>query len=78
MKRTFGVLAMIFTLAACGNNSSQSGVDNDGLKAVDTNGGLADTAYITNPAATDTSKGEDREDLSKRDTFKNLNKNQKK
>jgi uncharacterized lipoprotein NlpE involved in copper resistance len=78
MKKVIGILALVFTLMACGNNSSQRGVDNDGLKAGDTNGGLADTAYKTDPTGTDSSKGEDREDISKRDTFKNLNTKPKK
>lgn len=55
---------------ACSNNGGQSGVMNDGMKLGDTNGGLADTAY-SNQSATDTSKMENRVDLSKRDTFEN-------
>jgi hypothetical protein len=54
---------------SCGPSSTQSGVDNDGMKTVDSNGGLADTAY-QNQSATDTSKGEDRVDISTRDTIK--------
>jgi len=60
----------IALLQACSNNNGESGVQNDGIKAVDSNGGLADTARTTDQSATDTSKMEDRVDLSKRDTFK--------
>ena len=70
MKKVLTVILIAFCLGACGNSSTQSGVDNDGIKTVDPNGGLADTAAKTNQSATDTSKGEDRVDISKRDTFK--------
>lgn len=43
---------------------------NDGMKLGDTNGGLADTAYA-GQSATDTSKLENRVDISTRDTFEN-------
>ena len=56
-------------LQSCSNNGGESGAVNDGIKPVDSNGGLADTPYTHSNAATDTSKMEDRVDLSKRDTF---------
>lgn len=68
MKKGILVLMSIATLIACSNNGGQTGVQNDGTKLGDTNGGLADTAY-TNQSATDTAKLEHRVDLSKRDTF---------
>ena len=70
MKKAAVILAGVFFLAACSNNGGQTGVQNDGMKLGDTNGGLADTMY-RNQSATDTSKGEHRVDLSKRDTFEN-------
>jgi hypothetical protein len=68
MKKAFIILMSIGFLQACSNNGGQTGVQNDGMKVGDTNGGLADTAYH-NQSATDTSKMEHRVDLSKRDTF---------
>jgi uncharacterized protein YcfL len=71
MKKAIGIILIAFSLTACDNSSHQTGVDNDGIKTVDSNGGLADTVNTTNPSATDTSKGEDRVDISNRDTIKN-------
>lgn len=70
MKRVIVIFGSIFILQACSNNGGESGAVNDGIKVFDSNGGLADTAYKNNPSATDTSKGEDQEGTSKRDTFK--------
>lgn len=70
MKKLVVVFGSLFLLQACHPNGGESGVVNDGIKIVDSNGGLADTPYIkANQAATDTSKMEDREGTSKRDTF---------
>lgn len=66
MKKAFKIVMRIAFLGACSNNNGQSGVQNDSMKVGDTNG---DTARITDQSATGTSKGEHREDLSKRDTF---------
>ena len=71
MKKVLVIMMSIAILQACSNNGGQTGVQNDGTKIGDTNQGLADTAYGPDQAATDTSKGEHRVDLSKRDTFKN-------
>ena len=71
MKKVLSILMSIAVLQACTNNQGESGVQNDGINMVDSNGGLADTSYRTNQSATDTSKGEHRVDLSKRDTFQN-------
>jgi hypothetical protein len=68
MKKVVGILMSIAILQACSNNEGQTGVQNDGMKAGDTNGGLADTTYGTNQSSTDTAQGEHRVDLSKRDT----------
>ena len=70
MKKVFVVMTGFVLLTACSNNGGQTGVQNDGMKLGDTNGGLADTGY-SNQSATDTSKGEHRVDISSRDTIKN-------
>jgi hypothetical protein len=65
------ILAMSFGfLQACTNNNGNRGVQNDGMKTADSNGGLADTTFRGDQSATDTAKGEHRVDISKRDTFK--------
>lgn len=69
MKKLLIVFGCFFTMQACSNNNGESGVVNDGIKMVDSNGGLADTLYTGNEAATDTSKMENREGTAKRDTF---------
>jgi len=71
MKKAFMVLMSIAILQACSNNGGQTGVQDDGMKIGDTNGGKADTAVTTDQSATDTAKGEHRVDISTRDTFKN-------
>jgi hypothetical protein len=68
MKKIFVVLAGLVMLTACSNNGGQTGVQNDGMKLGDTNGGIADTQY-SNQGATDTSKLEHRVDISTRDTI---------
>ena len=68
MKLMIVATAFLF-LQSCSNNGGESGAVNDGIKAVDSNGGLADTAYNNSTSVTDTSKLENRVDLSKRDTF---------
>ncbi|RYG17062.1 MAG: hypothetical protein EOO07_11895 [Chitinophagaceae bacterium] len=71
MKKAFVVMMSCVFLAACSNNGGQTGVQNDGMKLGDTNGGRADTLVTTDQSATDTAKGEHRVDISTRDTFKN-------
>lgn len=68
MNKLLTMIAIAVALTAC--NSDQGGVVNDGTRAIDTNGGLADTPYNYQPK-TDTSKMENRVDLSKRDTLDN-------
>jgi hypothetical protein len=68
MKKLFAVLTGFIFLQACSNNDGQTGVMNDGMKLGDTNGALADTPY-QGQGATDTSKMENRVDISTRDTF---------
>lgn len=69
MKKLFVILTGFIFLQSCSNNEGQTGVQNDGMKLGDTNGGLADTARTTDQSATDTSKMENRVDISTRDTF---------
>ena len=71
MKKIFVILAGFVVFVSCSNNDGQTGVMNDGMSVGDTNGGLADTAFGANTHLTDTSKGEHRVDISKRDTFNN-------
>lgn len=69
MKGLIVAFASLFILQACNNHGTdQGGAVNDGIKAVDSNGGLADTAFKGNQSATDTAKMEDRTDISTRDT----------
>jgi len=69
MKKIVTALMMICVLQACGPSSTQSGVDDDGIKTVDSNGALPDdTAIQANPSI-DTAKGEHRVDVEKRDSI---------
>jgi hypothetical protein len=70
MKNLVAFLILIILMFSCGE-SQQGGVVNDGIQPIDSNGGLADTAFYKNESATDTSKGEHRVGTSKRDTFDN-------
>ena len=69
MKKVLSILMSIVVLQACSNNGGQTGVQDDGMKLGDTNGGRADTTVTSDQSATDTSKGEHRVDISTRDTF---------
>lgn len=71
MKKLLSIMMSITILQACSNNGGQTGVQNDGMKLGDTNGGRADTLVTSDQSATDTSKGEHRVDISNRDTFQN-------
>jgi hypothetical protein len=71
MKKVLITLAGFIILQSCSNNGGESGTVNDGIKPIDSNGGLADTPYVTAQPATDSAKLENRVDLSKRDTFDN-------
>ena len=70
MKKALILITGFFILQSCSNNGGESGTVNDGIKAVDSNGGLADTPRTTNQSLTDTSKMEDRVDIEKRDTVR--------
>jgi len=69
MKKVLLIAMSFVVLQACSDSDNQPANQNDGIQTVDSNGGLADTAFGANTPMTDTSKKEDREDLSKRDTF---------
>ena len=71
MKKVLILLMSIGTLAACSNNNGQTGVQDDGMKLGDTNGGKADTLATRDQSTTDTAQGEHRVDISSGDTFKN-------
>jgi len=69
MKKVAAAFMMICVLQACGPSSTQSGVDDDGIKTVDRNGALPDdTAIQANPSI-DTAKGENRVDVERRDSL---------
>jgi hypothetical protein len=69
MKKLIVILGSFLILQACSNNGGQTGVQNDGIKTIDSNGGLADTPFVKDPSPTDSSKMENRVGTSKRDTF---------
>lgn len=68
MKKIIAIALSVFILQAC-DNDGQPATQNDGMTLGDTNGGLADTAFGPQTPLTDTSKMENRVDLSQRDTF---------
>jgi hypothetical protein len=68
MKKAFVVLSGFMLLVSCSNNGGESGAVNDGIKPVDTNGGLPDTGAMQASPKIDTTKGEHRVDLERRDT----------
>jgi len=55
-------------LHACGPSSTQSGVDNDGIKTIDANGALPDDTAIRPNPSIDTARGENRVDIERRDS----------
>jgi hypothetical protein len=63
-------------LQSCSNNSGESGVVNDGIKTVDSNGALDDSKKQPRDPSVDTAIGDDRVDTEKRDSSKKSNKNQ--
>jgi hypothetical protein len=71
MKKALIISGVIFFLASCSNGSTTDrGVQDDGIKVVDSNGGLPDTAKQPYNPKTDTAMGEDRVDIQKRDSSK--------
>jgi hypothetical protein len=72
MKKLFAAVIIAGSIIACqGNSSTQSGVDDDGIKTLDSNGAFEEsTPSVQAGPATDTSMGEDRVDISGRDSAK--------
>ncbi len=70
MKKILILGITINVLQACNNNTGESGVVNDGINAVDSNGAFTDTSKMVPDPSTDTSIGEDRVDIQKRDSIK--------
>lgn len=64
MKKSWIVLAAAFWLSACGG-SDQGGTVNDGIHTVDRDGAIQDTTRLD--PRTDTTLGENRTDVSRRD-----------
>jgi hypothetical protein len=69
MKKIIAALLIVSMIQACGPSSTQSGVDDDGIKAVDRNGALPDDTTIQPNPSIDTAKGEHRVDIEKRDSI---------
>ena len=69
MKKIIFVAACT-VLFACNNNSGESGVVNDGIQPLDSNGALSDTTGNNTNPGIDTSKDENRVDIEKRDTLR--------
>ncbi len=67
MKKIFAFLIALSMLEAC-NNSDQGGTVDDGIKTIDSNGALQDTAPLQPSPTIDTAKGDDRVDTERRDT----------
>jgi len=70
MKKGLMIIASFFLLQACSNNGGESGVVNDGIKAVDSNGALDDSRRQPRDSSVDSSIGDDRVDTEKRDSSK--------
>lgn len=67
MKKACIILMGFVFLLSCNANPGESGTVNDGMKAVDTNGALPDTAMAPSPGI-DSSKGDHRVDTEHRDS----------
>ena len=57
-------------LLSCGPTTGEDGANDDGIKAVDSNGAFQDTTKMSRNPSTDTAIGEDRVDIEKRDSVK--------
>ena len=68
MKKILIILAGVCILQACGNDHGETGVINDGIKAVDSNGAFDESAPNENQLSpgVDTALGEDRVDIQQR------------
>jgi len=71
MKKFFAIAFFAILIGACNPNSAQSGVDDDGIKTVDSNGAFEEsTPSVQAGSNTDTTIGENRVDISTRDSTK--------
>lgn len=68
MKNIFLAMVVAMAMLACGPTTGEGGANDDGIKAVDSNGAFQDTAPVSPNPSTDTAIGEDRVDLQKRDS----------
>jgi len=64
------VMVVSAALFSCGPTTGESGANDDGIKAVDSNGALQDSSKMTPNPTTDTALGEDRVDIQQRDSIK--------
>jgi hypothetical protein len=67
MKKLISILIAFALLGAC-NNSDQGGTVDDGIKTLDSNGALQDTAPMQSSPTIDTARADDRVDTERRDT----------
>ncbi|MFN2457160.1 MAG: hypothetical protein ABR502_03060 [Chitinophagaceae bacterium] len=67
MKKSLWVI-LLLTVFACNPDTGESGAVDDGIKAVDSNGALQDTARVQPHPGIDSTKAEDRVDIQQRDT----------
>ena len=70
MKKIFLMIPLLITLLSCGPTTGEDGANDDGIKAVDSNGAFQDTTKMTPNPSTDSAIGEDRVDIEKRDSVK--------
>jgi hypothetical protein len=69
MKKASIVILGFIVFVACNNpNPGESGVVNDGIQAVDSNGAFSDTTRLNPNSNVDSSVGDDRVDTEKRDS----------
>lgn len=68
MKKLLILLSGFLILQSCSNNGGESGVQNDGIKAVDSNGALDDSRRQARDPSVDTAVGDQHVDTEKRDS----------
>ena len=70
MKKVLIVIVVSGTVLACGPTTGDKGANDDGIQAVDSNGAFRDDTSMKANPSTDTAIGEDRTDISTRDSVK--------
>jgi hypothetical protein len=68
MEKFFFIYMAAIILSACNNNAGESGTVDDGIKTLDANGALQDTAPLQPSPSIDTAHNDHRVDTEKRDT----------